>query len=41
VNPTARASLFEDLFVLRQGIQRKTGEITLDLIDEQYTKLRR
>ena len=31
----------EDRQILDMMIQRKTGEITLNLTDEQYTKLRR
>src|SRR6266581_721372 len=31
----------EDRQILEMMIQRKTGEITLNLTDEQYTKLRR
>jgi hypothetical protein len=31
----------EDRQILAMMIQRKTGEITLNLTDEQYTKLRR
>ena len=31
----------EDRQILEMMIQRKTGEITLNLTDEQYTKLRK